>query len=428
MSTSSIFDDKLSRNVDHFVPVPRRVLIDDLANEGALDEVGREDLRKLASMLAHVFHFSFHREIQSLKRDYWPFDPDVDDPSREALLGDERRDKSHAMAERFKYVLRRANYREVEQEELNELLAEATPWALRLQVDFEQFEHFCFYYRGIGEEEREYRSLATFFRKRSQRVPVFQRLAMLVHFKVDAELPPGIDSRFIYLKLFKNIPRADLEMLFPNTVPQMRLMDKIKVITPLVSGIGTTVWKILAAVTLGFYAMMTLTVGLIIYAVKSLLGYFRLKESYQGTLVTNLYFNSLDNNRGVLHHVVDQAEEEEVKEAVLAYYYLLTDPRTRVNEPALDRHIEGWLKRRYGVATNFEAPDALAKLERLSLLERRPDDSLDVPSLKVALRRLDEAWDAYFDYADDPEYASSEACADDAEGTTTRDETAPREP
>ena len=41
-------------------------------------------------------------------------------------------------------------------------------------------------------------------------------------------------------------------------------------------------------------------------------------------LSDNLYFKNLDNNAGVFYHLIDAAEEEEFKEAVLAYYFLLT--------------------------------------------------------------------------------------------------------
>tara|TARA_B110001469_G_C9327329_1_gene174897 strand:- start:313 stop:468 length:156 start_codon:yes stop_codon:yes gene_type:complete len=40
------------------------------------------------------------------------------------------------------------------------------------------------------------------------------------------------------------------------------------------------------------------------------------------TLTDNLYFKNLDNNTGVFHRLIDAAEEEG-KEVILAYYFLL---------------------------------------------------------------------------------------------------------
>ena len=42
------------------------------------------------------------------------------------------------------------------------------------------------------------------------------------------------------------------------------------------------------------------------------------------SLSESLYFRNLDNDAGVFHHLLDAAEEEEVKEAVLAYHFLRT--------------------------------------------------------------------------------------------------------
>lgn len=41
------------------------------------------------------------------------------------------------------------------------------------------------------------------------------------------------------------------------------------------------------------------------------------------TLADNLYFKNLDNNTCVFHRLIDATEEEENKEVILAYYFLL---------------------------------------------------------------------------------------------------------
>ena len=68
------------------------------------------------------------------------------------------------------------------------------------------------------------------------------------------------------------------------------------------------------------------------------------------------------------------AEEQEFKEAFLAYYFLLTasDPP---DQATLEARIEEWLKKTFGVDINFEVDDALAKLERLGLLKREGEET-----------------------------------------------------
>src|SRR6185437_9476938 len=62
------------------------------------------------------------------------------------------------------------------------------------------------------------------------------------------------------------------------------------------------------------------------------------KIQFMKSLSENLYFRNLDNDAGVFHHLLDAAEEEEVKEAVLAYHFLHTagEPLTATE---LDRRI-----------------------------------------------------------------------------------------
>lgn len=382
---------------ERFIPIARRELSALLAAHPGIGDRG-DDIRRLADMLAHVFHFLFHQELLALKRDYAPLDPDAPYRSLEACDSAERIARATAFTERFEAVLRRANYRRVGETELQELLDEASPWALDLEVDFDQFRHFCFYYRGLGDEQRDYRSAGTLFRVRQHDTVVFRRLVLLAHFQPAAELPNGIDPDYVYLKIFKNIPRGDIEMLFPNTEPRMKLFDKFKVFAPLAGGIGSSLLKIFLAAVINTWAALMFAVAFVVYGVKSFLGYLNVKRNYQGTLVSSLYFNSLDNNLGVIHNVIDQAEEEECKEALLAYVFLLVDEASRESEQAMDGRIETWLDERCSIRMNFEAPDALAKLERLGLLTR-DGDRLSVVDVRTALARLDATWDGYFDYA-----------------------------
>jgi hypothetical protein len=111
-------------------------------------------------------------------------------------------------------------------------------------------------------------------------------------------------------------------------------------------------------------------------------------------LSENLYFKNLDNNAGVFYHLIDAAEEEEFKEAVLAYFFLQTEKRPlRRNE--LDEIIEKWFEIRYDCNIDFEIADALDKLERLELVTR-DGDRIQAKPLAEAKRRLDAIWDNYF--------------------------------
>jgi len=66
------------------------------------------------------------------------------------------------------------------------------------------------------------------------------------------------------------------------------------------------------------------------------------KLGFMQMLTQNLYFKNLDNNAGVFYRLLNDAEEEECKEALLAYYILLTSLRA-LKCAELDCAIEQWM-------------------------------------------------------------------------------------
>ena len=115
---------------------------------------------------------------------------------------------------------------------------------------------------------------------------------------------------------------------------------------------------------------------------------------HQKTLTDNVYYRNVNNNAGVFDTLISEAEEQESKEAFLAYYFLL-EPNGINTLEALDGHIEAWLKKTFGVDVDFEGHDALAELERHGILTR-DGEQITVLPLDQALARLDHAWNAFF--------------------------------
>ena len=81
------------------------------------------------------------------------------------------------------------------------------------------------------------------------------------------------------------------------------------------------------------------------------------KIKFMKALADSLYFKNLDNNAGVFHHLIDAAEEEEFKEAVLAYYFLLT-AENDLTVDELDRSWKrGWpIPTTAGLISRLETP------------------------------------------------------------------------
>jgi hypothetical protein len=103
--------------------------------------------------------------------------------------------------------------------------------------------------------------------------------------------------------------------------------------------------------------------------------------------------------------VLDEAYEEEAKEAALAWEFLAHGGPA--DEATLDARIEAWLAGSMGIRCDFEVDDALAKLERLGVASRAGVAGGGgagagapiwhaVPATEAA-ERLRAAWDAGLD-------------------------------
>jgi hypothetical protein len=87
-------------------------------------------------------------------------------------------------------------------------------------------------------------------------------------------------------------------------------------------------------------------------------------------------------------------EEEESKEAILAYYFLLTAEEP-LGKAALDNAIENWFETRWNCAIDFEIDDALQKLLTLGLV-KEDDGRFSAIPIAEGIRLLDQRWDNYF--------------------------------
>jgi hypothetical protein len=221
--------------------------------------------------------------------------------------------------------------------------------------------------------------------------------------------------------LFQNVPREDLEMVFPNVQVRMRPRDKLLIGIPaLISGVIVIATKLLASlglllvlfgvwigasdaeITITPTKLLTIGAGLIAfggYLVRQVTKFKNRKILFMKALSENLYFRNLDNDAGVFHHLLDAAEESEVNEAVLAYHFIRTAPEPPTG-PELDARIEDWFVRRWDARFDFEIDDGLRKLRESSLITEDAQGRLTAVSLAEARRRMDAVWDGLFDAYD----------------------------
>jgi hypothetical protein len=404
---------------EHYIPLRRSDLVEMLLNDQGvahdrpMTAAERETFRQFCRLVTATYHFEYHQKLEELKDEYAPFDPDSVTVTLKPLTPEEKEKRLEALFKQFTWLMERANYKRLGQEEIDAALKEYTPWGINMEVDFNVFERYELFARGDIKGKRYLRRWRNLWRREEITVNIFQRLVLILKLRPHKRLPRDINTAGVYLKVFRDIPKVDMEMLLPGARVQMPGATRLKLSGSLLGGLGYIVYQMFADLVrlfqhgiqmifsgtmVGLGAMWAPVAALLGYGYKQWYGYSTTKQAYSLQLAQSLYFQNLDNNAGVLNHLLDEAEEQECREAILAYYYLWryagTEGWTSAN---LDDYIEMDLERLAKIKVDFEIEDAIAKLEKLHIIEKVGDRYRAHP-LDKALEMLDWTWDNYFKY------------------------------
>ena len=239
------------------------------------------------------------------------------------------------------------------------------------------------------------------FRRTKLQEPTFGQLVLVFRLKPDESDESDVSGgsgelidRTIHIKTFVDIPMADLEVVFPEKRLSMKPVDLIKVGMTAVSGLVVVVVKLIMSAVNPFL-MLVLLGSLVAYGGRAIMGYRTSRARYEHLVTDALYTKSRDNGLGVVLFLVDCMEEQEWKEVLLGWVLLDRDGACGGRE--LDRRCEQWLKQRFGVETDFEISDALAKLQQLELVEESAG-TWSACDLDTVLSRLDRLWDDQFQF------------------------------
>ena len=411
---------------DQFIPVRKSDILSALIEHGLIRSAEeREQFEQFCRLLGAIFHYEYFGWLEKLRDDYYYFNPENAPNSR---FDPQTLEQARAeLLDTLGKVLRGANYVEVPLAEIEQAHEERQVLRVKVETTMEHYHQVRFFRRG---HHRELVDVRKWFglRKRLIEAWVFDNVILMVTIKLPSEikskrqlkeleasqLRPGS----ILIKYFRQIASTDLHMLFPKVRVVMSLYDKLTIAVPALAGGIPLIVNVLPTLTVlflvaGFYLGLTSAVGHdeMAKALAALTGlaalgglimrqrlkYQRLSLKYQKQISDHFYFRNVSNNAGIFDYIVGGAEEQEFKEAFLAYYFLLTasDPP---DQATLEARIEEWLEKTFGVDINFEVDDALAKLERLGLLKREAE-KLCVPSVDEALILLNQIWDNFFLFA-----------------------------
>lgn len=411
---------------DGFIAVRKAELATAIVAEGGFTQSDAAALGDVYKLLGAILHFEAHDDLEALKTLYDPLDADAP-PTR--------RDSSPTAFEAFEHALaaalERANFREIEPESVQTLDATKALTGLDIKASSDGIRRIRFFARGGRPETFEIKSWFG-LHKRDVLAEVFADVVVLVGFKSDSEiqrndkralqrLRRGVRPGAALVKHFRNVAHAELVTLHPGARPNMRPRDRVFLAVPALAGGVPVLINLWPALTVVF-ALIAAYLGTghaiendeLRRALASLsgliaVGAFVMRQrmkfeaqslKYQKQLSETVYFRNIANNAGVLDLLISAGEEQDVKEALIAYGLLL-----RAGQPMgrgeLDMAAETFLRERLKLEIDFEIGDALGKLERLGLVTGDGDSYRATPTVD-ALANLDAAWDSYFKFARAP--------------------------
>ena len=174
------------------------------------------------------------------------------------------------------------------------------------------------------------------------------------------------NSDQLYLKLYKDVLSDQIEQLLPKTKLAMTDIDRAMTAVSLLVACGTSAFhlshnQVFPVSTLAFFSAIAL-------GMRAWNSVTNKRNKYLAEQMRTLYYQNINNNRGLLALLVDRAEDEEFKEAALAFTFVQAMP-CPIPVHALTRRIENWLFSEFRVEVCFDVHDALDKLRSLGLVE-----------------------------------------------------------
>jgi len=364
---------------DRYVPIRPGDLVAAMRRDPQLG-ARADGLPALHAALERIVHAEANALARRIERAYAPCNPD-----RDTVLSTEPADDRRALASVLRYTFDKANYDLLEDAQVRAAIDSANVHGMRVRVDPDKLEELQLFVRGRCQETRLVRTIRRPIHGEMREVELYRRLAVVFRTHGSPE---------VSIKLFREIPVADLEALLPHAEAGMSTFDRIKILGGGIGALGGATWQ---AITLLVQGSMlagqyvgALLLGLAGLSVRSILGYRRAKLRRTSQRTHHLYYQNIANNAAVLDLLVTSICHEEIKETLLAYAVLAADGTPPGDAAALSRAVEAWLTRNFHVAVDFDVADALESLDRLGLWADR--GAMRPLPIEAAIAALEERW------------------------------------
>jgi hypothetical protein len=327
--------------------------------------------------VAEAVHQSIRSDYKSLIREYAFFDPDSDHhPGGVNEDCPVTKVRTSTIIDRIDSLLTRAQYRRLSPADISTARKTASAWGIKLKVQFKDFRRLRVYARGDGIERRFRREWYLMFLRRDLSVPVYRQMVVLFEPKSDRRLDRKSNRAKAHsqlcLRMFKNVPHADMDMLLPGSV-RISWLESGRIGIPtlwgfamLVSKLARNLWllallgamKVLTSLTF----VAAVIIASIVYGCKIFFSYRHAQNRHLLNVTRSLYYQTLSNNSGVLLRLLDEAEQQQVCQALLLMYALERNHPNGKDMHELDSECESLIARLGLGAINFDIRNSLELL------------------------------------------------------------------
>lgn len=309
---------------ESFIPVHPNEFQVALERSEQTDQDALEFVRSIKADLAYEIHQRIHHRFKGLIEGYTFVDPDREsaDAALSTYLASEV--SIAQLVETTEDLLVMANYHRLTPSEIYQALRTATAWGVSLKIRFTDYKRLRVYARGDALGHRVARRWYRLFRKSEYSVPIYRQLVVVF----ERPSPKGQ----LHLRMFKNIPHADVDMLIPGSI-KVSWLDQGKIGIPTLWGFSMTVTRLVRSVWIlallgaveifrAVWMYIAVAIATVLYSVKVFFSYRHARNRQLLNVAQSLYFQTLSNNKGVLLRLQDEAEQQSLSQAMLLVYVL----------------------------------------------------------------------------------------------------------
>jgi Protein of unknown function (DUF3754) len=411
-----------STRPDQFIPVRKEDLLHALIKQGDLAEgAERELFLRFARTLRTICHYEYSETLDRLRDHYYYFNPEV--VGHAAAVRAKSEDAYDDLIRSLDKILKDAKFDELPHEDVADAHRKRTV-PVKVKAEHDDFREVRFYKRGHHVEQLQ---ATEWFglRRREVEIEVFDDIVLVVAMKTQAEIGSRRELRMlkrrkivpgsVLLKYFRNIACGDLYALFPNARVVMSNFDKAFLGVPAIAGGIPILLNLYATISVLFVVVgiyfggsgpvadaemktaLAALMGIVAlggFVVGQWVKYQHRTLKYHMELAESMYFRNVNNNAGIFDYLIATAEDQECKEAVLAYHFI-RKAEAAPTAGEIATRIETWLAEDFGVNLDFKTAHAVETLNRFGLV-RRDSKRLFVPPLEPAIAQLHQVWNNFF--------------------------------